>query len=225
MRVLVVEDDEMMASLVSKALREEGETVVLERDGFAAVETALSHVFDVIVLDVMLPGLDGFGVVHRLRQRNCNTPILMLTARDTNRDLIHGLNLGADDYVTKPFDLDVFFARLRAVARRGSAPLNLVISVSDVSLNTTTREVKRGTRSIELTKTEYNLLELLMRNAGRIVQREQIIEAVWGYGADVESATLDTFVHLVRRKVDATGEPKLIHTVRGVGYTFRDRNE
>jgi len=223
MRVLVVEDDETMASLLSRALREEGEAVVVERNGLAAAAIALAYTFDAIVLDVMLPGLDGFGVVHRLRQRNCQTPILMLTARDTNRDLIHGLNLGADDYLTKPFDLEVFFARLRAVARRGATPMNLLIAASDISLNTVTREVTRGSRVIELTRTEYNLLELLVRNAGRIVPREQIIETVWGFGAGVENATLDTFVHLLRRKLDAAGEEKLIHTVRGVGYSLRDK--
>jgi len=224
MRVLVVEDDETMASLLERALREEGESVVLERNGLAAVDIAIAHTFDAIVLDVMLPGLDGFGVVHRLRQRNCQTPILMLTARDTNRDVIHGLNLGADDYLTKPFDLDVFFARLRAAARRSATPITLTITAGDLSLNTVTREVQRGHRSVELTRTEYNLLELLVRNAGRIVPREQIIETVWGFGADVENATLDTFVHLLRRKVDVSGEVKLIHTIRGVGYSLRERN-
>lgn len=225
MRFLLVEDDATMASLLSRALREEGEAVVVESNGLAAVDIALSHPFDAIVLDVMLPGLDGFGVVHRLRQRNCQTPILMLTARDTNRDLIHGLNLGADDYLTKPFDLEVFFARLHAVARRATSPIILMITAGDLSLNTVTKEVTRGSRIVELTRTEYNLLELLARNAGRIVPREQIIETVWGFGADIENATLDTFVHLLRRKIDATGELKLIHTVRGVGYSLRERSE
>lgn len=224
MRILVVEDDEIMASLIARALREEGESVVTERNGLVAVDIASAHSFDAIVLDVMLPGLDGFGVVHRLRQKECNTPVLMLTARDTNRDVIHGLNLGADDYLTKPFDLDVFFARLRALARRGPASTNVQLSASDVVVNTMTREVRRGSRDIELTKTEYNLLELLVRNSGRIVPREQIIETVWGFGADVENATLDTFVHLLRKKVDGPEEPKLIHTVRGVGYTLRHRS-
>lgn len=224
MRILVVEDDETMASLIVRALREEGESVVVERNGLLAVEIALGHAFDLIVLDVMLPGLDGFGVVDRLRQKQCNIPVLMLTARDTSRDIVHGLNLGADDYLTKPFDLEVFFARVRAVARRGPSTTNVVLTASDITLNTMTREVHRGDRAIELTKTEHSLLELLLRNAGRIVPREQIIETVWGYGADVENATLDTFVHLLRRKVDGASDPKLIHTVRGVGYTLRDRS-
>ncbi len=223
MRVLVVEDDETMSALLERALREEGEAVVVERNGVAAVEVARSNSFDVIILDVMLPGLDGFGVVHRLRQRGCHTPVLMLTARDSNRDVIHGLNVGADDYLTKPFDLDVLIARVRAVARRGAAPLTLVLTAADLKLNTATREVTRGKRVLELTRTEYSLLELLVRNAGRIVPREQIIETVWGFGTDVENSTVDTFVHLLRRKVDPSDEPKLIHTIRGVGYALREK--
>jgi DNA-binding response OmpR family regulator len=225
MRVLVVEDDATLASLLERALREEGEAVAVERDGLAAVETARATVFDAIVLDVMLPGLDGFGVVHQLRQLGCQTPVLMLTARDTNRDVIHGLNMGADDYLSKPFDLEVFIARLRAVARRANAPLTLFLTASDLTLNTATREVTRGKRAIDLTRTEYGLLELLVRNAGRIVSRELIIETVWGFGAKVENSTLDTFVHLLRRKVDPAGEAKLIQTVRGVGYALRERAE
>jgi len=224
MRVLVVEDDETMSALLERALREEGDAVVVERSGIAALEIARSHAFDVIILDVMLPGLDGFGVVHRLRQRGCQTPVLMLTARDTNRDVIHGLNVGADDYMTKPFDLDVLIARVRAVARRGAAPITLVLTAADLTLNTATREVTRGKRALELTRTEYSLLELLVRNAGRIVPREQIIETVWGFGTEVENSTVDTFVHLLRRKVDPPDEPKLIHTIRGVGYALREKS-
>lgn len=223
MRVLIVEDDETMSALLERALREEGEAVVVERDGVAAVEIARSHPFDVIILDVMLPGLDGFGVVHRLRQRGCQTPVLMLTARDTNRDVVHGLNVGADDYLTKPFDLEVLIARVRAVARRGTAPLTLMLTAGDLTLNTATREVSRNKRALELTRTEYSLLELLTRNAGRIVSREQIIETVWGFDAEVENATVDTFIHLLRRKVDLPEEAKLIQTIRGVGYALRDK--
>lgn len=223
MRVLIVEDDETMSALLARALREEGEAVVVERDGIAAVEIARSHPFDVIILDVMLPGLDGFGVVQRLRQGGCQIPILMLTARDTDRDVVHGLNAGADDYLTKPFSLDVLLARVRAVARRGIAPIALVLTAADLTLNTATREVKRGPRMLELTRTEYSLLELLMRNAGRIVPRERLIETVWGFDTDVENSTVDTFLHLLRRKVDAPDEVKLIQTIRGVGYALRDK--
>lgn len=222
MRVLLVEDDATVSSLLEQALREEGDSVVAAGNGTSAVELAQSEAFDAIVLDVMLPGLDGFGVARHLRERGCQTPILMLTARDADRDIVHGLNLGADDYLTKPFSLDVFFARLRAVARRRALPLVLSLAAGDLRLSTSTREVQRGTRKLQLTKTEFGLLELLLRNRGRVVPREQIIDTVWGYGADIENNTLDAFVHSLRSKVDAPAEPKLIHTVRGVGYTLRE---
>lgn len=224
MRVLVVEDDATTAALLERALREEGDAVIVERDGLSAVEIAQASSFDAIVLDVMLPGLDGFKVVTALRQQGCPTPILMLTARDTNRDLIFGLNSGADDYLTKPFELDVFFARLRAVARRGSTPLSLVLKSGDLTINTATREVTRRERVLQLTRTEYGMLELLLRNAGRIVPRERIIETVWGYDTEIGNSNLDTFVHLLRSKVEQGDEPRLIHTVRGVGYTIRESN-
>jgi len=222
MRVLVVEDDKTMASLLEQALREEGDAVIVERNGIAAVDLARTHEFDAIVLDVMLPGLDGFGVVQRLRQQGCQTPILLLTARDSDLDVIRGLNVGADDYLTKPFVLDVFLARLRAVARRGNIPQSVTLVADDLALNTATREVVRGDRTLDLTRTEYGLLELLLRNSGRVVPRDKIIETVWGFGAEVENSTLDTFVHLLRRKVDQPDEPKLIQTVRGVGYSIRE---
>lgn len=225
MQVLVVEDDQTMARLLEKALLEDGDSVSLERDGVAAVQVASAHAFDVIVLDVMLPGLDGFGVARQLRQRGCETPILMLTARDTDDDVVRGLNLGADDYLTKPFALDVFFARLRAVARRGPKPLSLTLSLLDLRVDTATREVRRGARRLRLTRTEYALLELLLRNAGLVVSRERIIDAVWGFGADVERHTLDAFAHSLRAKVDADGERKLLHTIRGIGYSVRTEAE
>ncbi|WP_031497811.1 response regulator transcription factor [Bryobacter aggregatus] len=221
MRVLVVEDDVDMGPVLEQALREEGDSVVLAKDGVTGFELAKTNDFDVILLDVMLPGLDGFGVVHRLREQGCHTPVLMLTARDTIRDIVHGLNSGADDYLTKPFALEVLLARLRAVARRGGSPQKLVLRIADLTLNTASREVSRGNRAIELTRTEYGILEMLLRNSGRIVSRDQLIEAVWGYDAEIENATLDTFVHLLRRKVDPPGESKLIHTSRGVGYSIR----
>lgn len=220
MRVLVVEDDAVTASNLERALREEGDSVIVERNGSDAFAIARSHQFDVIVLDVMLPGLDGFQVVHRLRQQGCQTPILMLTARDATRDLVYALNLGADDYLTKPFQPEVFFARLRAVARRGNAPLSLVLKAGDLEVNTATREVTRGARVLPLTRTEYMLLELLARNAGRVVTRDRIIESVWGYDAEIGATNLDAFMHLLRRKLDHAGKAKLIQTVRGVGYTL-----
>ncbi len=188
-----------------------------------AVELAQGEPFDAIVLDVMLPRLDGFRVVRRLREDGCHTPILMLTARDADQDIVQGLTLGADDYLTKPFSLDVFFARLRAVVRRGGLPLSLSLAAGDLQLSTATREVQRGSRKLQLTKTEFGLLELLLRNRGRVIPRERIIEmGAAGSTPDIEDNTLDAFVHSLRSKVDGPGEPKLIHTVRGVGYTLRE---
>lgn len=221
MKVLVVEDDAATAALLTATLREAGDVVVLETNGTAALATALEHHFDAIVLEIAIPGMDGLSIVHRLRRQNCHTPVLILSGRHSNRDVIHGLNAGADDYLTKPFDLEVFLARLRAVARRGTAPLTLLLSAGNLVLNTATREVQRGTRTLNLTRTEYSLLELLVRNAGRVVPREQIVETVWGFDSQIENATLDTFVHLLRRKVEPPGEEKLIQTIRGVGYSLR----
>jgi DNA-binding response OmpR family regulator len=145
----------------------------------------------------------------------------MLTARDATQDVIHGLDLGADDYLTKPFSFDVLFARVRAVARRGPIPRGVHLEAGDLTLDEASREVRRRTRRLDLTRTEYSILELLMRNAGRVVGRERLIETVWGHDTDIESNTLDAFVRLLRAKVEHPGEPKLIHTVRGVGYLLR----
>jgi DNA-binding response OmpR family regulator len=221
MQVLVVEDERRMAELLRRGLEEEGHKVVLAPDGREGLAMAESYAFDVIVLDVMLPVIDGFTVAKRLRGAHNQTPILMLTARDATPDVIAGLNLGADDYLIKPFSFDVLLARLRAVSRRGPIPQPVTMQVMDLALNPASREVMRGARRVPLTRTEYCLLELLMRRAGRVVPRESLIEAVWGFDSDVRNNTLDAFIRLLRDKVDAVGESKLIHTVRGVGYCLR----
>jgi DNA-binding response OmpR family regulator len=221
MQVLVVEDERRMAELLRQGLEEEGHSVVLAGNGRDGLAMAESHAFDVIVLDVMLPGIDGFSVARRLRSARNQTPILMLTARDTNQDVIAGLNLGADDYLVKPFAFDVLLARLRAVSRRGAIPQPVPLKVKDLTLDPASREVTRHGRRIALTRTEYSLLELLIRRAGRVVPRENLIEAVWGFDSDVRGNTLDAFIRLLRDKVDVSGEAKLIHTVRGVGYCLR----
>jgi DNA-binding response OmpR family regulator len=221
MQVLVVEDERRMAELLRRGLEEEGHKVVLAPDGREGLAMAESYPFDVIVLDVMLPGIDGFTVAKKLRGAHNQTPILMLTARDATPDVIEGLNLGADDYLVKPFSFDVLLARLRAVSRRGPIPQPVTLQVLDLSLNPASREVIRGARLVPLTRTEYCLLELLMRRAGRVVRRESLIEAVWGFDSEVRNNTLDAFIRLLRDKVDAAGESKLIHTVRGVGYCLR----
>ena len=222
MQVLVVEDEQRMALLLRQGLEEEGHSVVLAANGRDGLEMAQSHAFDAIVLDVMLPALDGFSVARKLRAARNQTPILMLTARDAAADVVEGLNLGADDYLVKPFSFDVLLARLRAISRRGAIPEPVPLRAADLTLNPASREVMRGGRRIALTRTEYSLLELLMKRSGRVVARENLIEAVWGFDSDVRSNTLDAFIRLLREKVDAAGDSKLIHTVRGVGYSLRE---
>ncbi len=221
MQVLVVEDERRMAELLRQGLEEEGHSVVVAGNGREGLAMAQSHPFDAILLDVMLPVMDGFSIARRLRAARNQTPILMLTARDTEQDIVEGLNLGADDYLVKPFSFDVLLARLRAVSRRGPIPQSVPLQVQDLTLNPASREVARQGRRIALTRTEYSLLELLMRRAGRVVPRESLIEAVWGFDSEVRSNTLDAFIRLLRDKVDAVGEIKLIQTVRGVGYCLR----
>jgi DNA-binding response OmpR family regulator len=221
MQVLVVEDERRMAELLRQGLEEEGHSVVLAGDGREGLAMADSHPFDAIVLDVMLPGLDGFSVARKLRAGRNQTPILILTARDATRDIVEGLNLGADDYLVKPFSFEVLLARLRAVSRRGVIAQPPVLQVADLSLDPSTREVKRGGQRIALTRTEYGLLELLMKRAGRVVTRENLIESVWGFDSEVRNNTLDAFIRLLRDKVDTGSQTKLIQTVRGVGYCLR----
>src|SRR3984957_16651767 len=221
MQVLVVEDERRMAELLRQGLEEEGHSVLLAANGRDGLAMAESHSFDAIVLDVMLPGLSGFSVARKLRAALNQTPILMLTARDATPDIVQGLNLGADDYLVKPFSFEVLLARLRAVSRRGLIAEPPVLQVADLSLNPAAREVTRGERRVPLTRTEFGLLELLMKRAGRVVTRENLIESVWGFDSEVRSNTLDAFIRLLRDKVDLEGETKLIQTVRGVGYCLR----
>jgi DNA-binding response OmpR family regulator len=177
--------------------------------------------FDVIILDVMMPKLSGYDLAKRLRSQRVQTPILMLTAKDSVPDIIHGLDLGADDYMTKPFSFAELVARLRAVKRRAVAAHDPHLRVSDLVLNPASREVFRGEEHVSLTRTEYSLLERLMYRSGKVVSRRSLIEAVWGFEREIEGNTLDAFMHLLRNKVDLPGRPKLIHTVRGVGYMIR----
>ena len=221
MQILVVEDEGRMAELLEQALHEEGHQVVLARDGREGFEIARYSPFDVIVLDVMLPGMDGLAVARKLRDGGNQTPVLMLTARDAPADIVNGLNSGADDYLTKPFSLDILLARLRAVSRRGAIARPTCLQIADVRLDPASREVTRGGEALSLTPREYKLIELLMRNPGRAISRETILESVWGVGSDVTENTLEVFVRLLRMKVDTRG-PKLIHTIRGFGYMMRE---
>jgi DNA-binding response OmpR family regulator len=220
MQILVVEDERRMAQLLERTLTEEGHQVVVASEGRAGFEIARSTEFDVIVLDVTLPGMDGLTIARRLRQDRNQTPVLMLTARDSPADIVHGLDSGADDYLTKPFLIDVLLARLRSVSRRGAIPRSLCLEVADLTLDPASHSVTRAGESLNLTPREYKLLELLMRNAGRAVSRQTILESVWGFATGVNENTLEVFMRLLRLKVDGR-QPKLIHTVRGFGYMIR----
>ena len=222
MRVLIVEDEKKMAAVLKKGLEADNHRVTLAFDGRSGLDLASTMEFEVVVLDLMLPVIDGFEVARRLRKNNNQTPILMLTARDAVPDIVKGLDLGADDYLTKPFSFEVFLARLRSVARRGSVPRPTVLQVGDLVLNPASHQVTRGEREIHLSPTEFRLLELLMRRSGRVVPRDAIVDAVWDFDHEVEENTLDTFIRLLRSKIDREHDHKLIQTVRGVGYTMRE---
>ncbi len=221
-QVLVVEDELRMAALLRQALAEEGHQVVLARDGQEGFEIACCSSFDVLVLDVLLPRMDGLSMARKLRERRNQTPILMLTARDAAADVVKGLDSGADDYLTKPFSIDVLLARIRAVARRGAIPRPVCLEVADVRLDPATHSVTRSGQALSLTPREYKLLELLMRNSGHAVSRETILQSVWGVASDIGENTLEVFVRQLRLKLDA-GPRKLIHTIRGFGYMLREQ--
>jgi two-component system response regulator MprA len=221
MKLLVIDDERRMADLLHKGLTEEGHVVARASDGAEGLALAKSYEFDVIILDVMMPKISGYELAKRLRADKNRTPILMLTARDAVPDIVHGLDLGADDYMTKPFSFDELLARLRAVKRRALAAGNAHLQVGDLLLDPESREVTRGDDRVFLTRTEYNLLERLMYRAGKVVPRRSLIESVWGFDREIEENTLDAFMHLLRNKIDLPGRPKLIHTVRGIGYMIR----
>jgi DNA-binding response OmpR family regulator len=222
MRILVVEDDRRLARQIKKGLDEQSHTATLAFDGREGLEAAQQGGFDVVVLDVMLPGFDGFSVVRKLRTARVATPILLLTAKDAAEDIVEGLDAGADDYLTKPFSFKVLLARLRALARRKEVKPTHRLQVADLSLDPATHDVKRAGSMIPLTRTEFVLLEVLMRNAGRVMTRSRLIESVWGYDRDVENNTLDVYIRMLRGKIDLPRRPKLIHTVRGIGYALRE---
>ena len=225
MRILFVEDDREVADYVSRGLEEENNSVTVSFDGMSALQAAQSSSFDVIVLDVMLPFLDGFEVTRRLRARSITTPILLLTARDTPQDVVRGLDAGADDYLTKPFSFEVLLARLRARTRAGSAGAGLRLRFADLSIDPETHEAWRGKGLLNLTRTEFSILECLLRSAGRVVTRQRLIETVWGPDREVGNNNLDVFIRFLRTKVDSAGQRRLIQTVRGVGYRLRESEE
>jgi DNA-binding response OmpR family regulator len=225
MKLLVVEDERRMLELLQKGLSEEGHTVSCAVDGGDGLQMVRGHDFDVVILDVMMPRMDGFELARRMRNENNVTPVLMLTAKDSVPDIVNGLDLGADDYMTKPFSFEELLLRLRAVRRAAVAPRTAQLRVDDLLLDISTREVSRDGVRISLTRTEYSLLERLMRDAGKIVTREILVASS---GREMGRNTLDAFVRLLRNKIDCSNNPnddndrrKLIHTVRGVGYVIR----
>ena len=219
MKLLVVEDERRMLELLRKGLSEEGHTVSCAVDGSVGLQMVRDHDFDVVILDVMMPKINGFDLARRMRTENNLTPVLMLTAKDSVPDVVHGLDLGADDYMTKPFSFNELLLRLRAVRRAAGAPRTTLLNVGDLVLDRATRDVHRGGARISLTRTEYGLLERLMRDAGEVVTREILIEAS---GRAMGSNTLEAFVRLLRNKIDGVDDERqrLIHTVRGVGYVI-----
>jgi DNA-binding response OmpR family regulator len=220
MKILVVEDEKGMAQVLRRGLEEDNHAVSLAHDGLTALSLAQDKQFDLVLLDVMLPGINGIQVARRFRELGQDIPILMLTARDSVPDIVKGLDSGADDYVTKPFSFAVLLARIRALERRVAEPRALTLRVCDLTLEITHRTVFRGTREIHLTPTEFRLLEFLMRHEGRIASRHSILEAVWGPSENIEENTLDAFMRLLRRKIDENEPIKLIHTMRGFGYSL-----
>jgi DNA-binding response OmpR family regulator len=220
MRILLVEDDAVIASSLSKGLREQAYAVDIATDGDAAVYQAAVNPYDAVVLDVMLPKRDGFAVCRELRRRGLTTPVLMLTARDAVRDRIEGLDTGADDYLTKPFEFGELLARLRALLRRGPALAPAMVRVADLELDTHAQRATRAGRQVALTTREYALLEFLARNAGRVVGRAEISDHVWDDNYDPLSNLIESYINRLRKKLDAPGLPPLIHTRRGAGYSL-----
>ena len=222
-RILVAEDDQRLRESLARVLTFEGYTVIFAADGIAALTAAAADHPDLIVLDVMMPNLDGLTACRRLRSTGDRTPVLMLTARHEIGDRVAGLDAGADDYLVKPYSLDELLARVRALLRRTAVnDSDPVLRLGDLSLDPRRRLVTRGERVLDLTKTEFDLLELLLVNAGIVLTRDQIYSQIWGYDFETSSKSLDVYISYLRRKTEENGEPRLIHTLRGVGYTARE---
>ena len=220
-RVLVVEDDRAVREAVERALSFEGYDVITARDGSEGLSAVLNDEPDAVILDVMMPIVDGLETARRIRSRGNDVPILMLTARETVADRVAGLDAGADDYLVKPFALEELLARVRALLRRSTGLGGGTLTVGDLELNPDTREVRRNGASIDLTKTEFDLLELLMENPGIVLNRTVIYERIWGYDFETSSNSLDVYIGYLRRKTEVRGLPRLINTVRGVGYVIK----
>ena len=221
-RILVVDDDPKIRAVVRRGLAYEGYRVVEAATGEEGLEKAREHLPDLVVLDVMLPGIDGLEVTKRLRSGGDDLAILMLTARDEIKDRVQGLETGADDYLVKPFSIEELLARVHALLRRRQAPQGEILRFADLELDIDAREASRAGRTIELTTTEYNLLLLFMRHPRKVLTRDVIMEHVWAYDFEGESNVLEVYVRYLRSKLEEAGEPRLIHTVRGAGYVLKE---
>jgi DNA-binding response OmpR family regulator len=219
MKVLVIEDEKKIAGFVRKGLEEQGYSVTVSNNGDDGYLIAKTQAFDVVILDIMLPGRDGLSILKNLREQKNTVPVIMLTARSEMNEKVEGLNLGADDYVTKPFYMEELIARVQAIARRGGGDKLNILQSGDLTVNLVSREVKRGGKKVELTPREFSLLEYIMRSPGRVFTRTQILEHVWGYDFDPQTNIVDVCVQRVRKKI-LDDDNKLIETVRGVGYRF-----
>lgn len=222
-RLLVADDERTILDLLCASLRHSGFEVAGANDGREALDLARAHDFDLMILDVMMPGYDGFDVVSRLRAEGHSTPVLFLTARDATEDKVLGLNYGGDDYVTKPFSLDEVLARIRALLRRSghvTTRIDDTLRVADVELDPQRHEVRRAGQVVELTPTEFNLLQLFMENPNLVLSKSVILDRVWNYSFDGEASIVESYMSYLRRKID-THEPRLLHTVRGVGYVLK----
>ncbi|BBC95131.1 response regulator transcription factor [Streptomyces griseofuscus] len=228
-RILIVDDEPAVREALQRSLAFEGYDTEVAVDGADALEKAAAYQPDLVVLDIQMPRMDGLTAARRIRGGGDTLPILMLTARDTVGDRVTGLDAGADDYLVKPFELDELFARIRALLRRSSyaaavspaAQADEALTFGDLRMDLATREVTRGGRQVELTRTEFTLLEMFMAHPRQVLTREQILKAVWGFDFEPSSNSLDVYVMYLRRKTEAGGEPRLVHTVRGVGYVLR----
>lgn len=221
MRILIAEDEKKIASHIQKALREAGFAVDEVSRGDEALELAQTRQYDILVLDIMMPGRDGLSVLKLLREKRNSVPVLLLTARGEVSERVEGLMLGADDYLSKPFAMDELIARVHTLARRSSRDLAAVLDVDDLSLNLLSREVKRGDTKIDLAPREFALLECLMRSAGRVLSRTYLIEKVWDFHFDTGTNVVEVYIQRLRRKIDDGQQTKLLHTVRGVGYVLK----
>ncbi|WP_028981590.1 response regulator transcription factor [Sporocytophaga myxococcoides] len=223
MKILIIEDEVNVASFIMRGFQEEGHSASIAMDGATGLQMMTDHAFDLVILDLMLPGINGMEVCRRIREDNTDVPIIMLTALGTTENVVSGLNAGADDYMIKPFKFSELLARIEAIKRRTQKnnPKNFILKFSNLEINTSNKTVKRGDEKITLTATEFKLLEYLMINQGRVLSRVSILENVWDINFDMNTNVVDVYINYLRKKIDKGFEEKLIHTVVGMGYVMR----